>query len=292
MSRGRSMRPLVMGILNVTPDSFFDGGRYFDPGRAIEHGRAMAAEGAAIVDVGGESTRPGATPVPAEEELRRVLPVIEGLAGQVRLSIDTTKAVVATAALRAGATLVNDVSSKLLHTAAEHGAGYVAMHHKGTPETMQIAPEYADVVGEVHRFLVLALLEARAAGLEEVYLDPGIGFAKTIDHNLALLRALPRLVEIGAPILLGVSRKRFLGSISLPRSVRPRTPDCGGAVEAEEQPGGRDRLLGVEDRLEASLAAAVFAGVAGVSMIRVHDVACTVQAMALVGDIGAGAQGD
>lgn len=117
------MRPLVMGILNVTPDSFFDGGRYFDPGRAIEHGRAMAAEGAAIVDVGGESTRPGATPVPAEEELRRVLPVIEGLAGQVRLSIDTTKAVVATAALRAGATLVNDVSSKLLHTAAEHGAG-------------------------------------------------------------------------------------------------------------------------------------------------------------------------
>src|SRR5215207_8728037 len=183
-----------MGILNVTPDSFSDGGRFLDPEVAIDHGRAMVREGAAIVDVGGESTRPGAEPVETAEELRRVVPVVEALARELRVSIDTTKPEIARAAVAAGATLVNDVSASLGGLAAELGVGWVAMHMQGEPRTMQAAPHYDDVVDEVLAFLVGRAEAAQRAGVEEVWIDPGIGFGKTAAHNLSLLRHLNRFV--------------------------------------------------------------------------------------------------
>ncbi|MGH9182873.1 MAG: dihydropteroate synthase [Acidimicrobiales bacterium] len=249
-----------MGVLNVTPDSFSDGGRYLDPEAAVRRGLEMAAEGADVVDVGGESTRPGAEPVGEAEERRRVLPVVEVLAPRVRVSIDTRKAAVAEAALAAGATLVNDVSASLWPVAAAGGAGWVAMHMRGDPRTMQDDPRYHDVVGEVRAFLVAAAEAALAAGVTEVWVDPGIGFGKTTAHNLALLGRLAELARAGHPVLVGVSRKRFLGELT------------GGAP--------------VGDRLEASVAAAVWAVTAGADMVRVHDVAATVQAVNLVGDVG------
>ena len=207
----------MMGILNVTPDSFSDGGSWFEIERAITRGHEMIAEGADIVDVGGESTRPGAEPVPVDEELARVIPVVEALAGEVRVSVDTTKEEVAAAAVDAGASLINDVSASLWPVAARRGVGWVAMHRQGTPATMQVEPHYADVVTEVSAMLVDRARRASQAGLSEVWIDPGIGFGKTVDHNLSLLGALGDLVATGYPVLVGTSRKSFLGSASTGR---------------------------------------------------------------------------
>ena len=254
----RFMASLVMGVVNVTPDSFSDGGRFSSAAGAVAHGRRLAAEGAGIVDVGGESTRPGAEPVAPADELERVLPVVSALAGDgIRVSIDTRHAEVAEAALAAGATIVNDVSAadELMAAAAAAGAGYVAMHAQGEPRTMQADPRYGDVVGEVHGFLAVAAARARELGCREVWVDPGIGFGKRVDHNLALLASLPELVEGGVPVLVGASRKGFLGALT------------GGAA--------------VDDRLEASVAVAAWAFHCGVQVVRAHDVAETVQALRL-----------
>ena len=251
-----------MGILNVTPDSFSDGGRWLDPDAAVARGLEMVAEGADVVDVGGESTRPGAAPVDEAEELRRVVPVIESLSPHVRVSVDTRKAAVAERAVEAGATLVNDVSATLDEVAAAAGVGWVAMHMRGEPRTMQRAPSYVDVVDEVEAFLVARAERARVAGVEEVWIDPGIGFGKTGGHNLALLRRIRRLVATGYPVVVGASRKSFLGRLT---------------AEEGEAPAP------VDDRLEASLASAVWAMDQGVSMVRAHDVRATVEAAMLVG---------
>jgi dihydropteroate synthase len=248
-----------MGVLNVTPDSFSDGGRWLDPAAAVAHGLRMVAEGADVVDVGGESTRPGAEPVPADEELRRVLPVVEALSPHVRVSIDTRKAEVAEAAIAAGATLVNDVSAALAPVAAATaGVGWVAMHMRGDPRTMQEAPAYADVVAEVRDFLVD---RASAAGVDEVWIDPGIGFGKTMEHNLTLLAHLDELVATGFPVVVGTSRKSFLGRLTATFDGRPAP---------------------VHDRVEASVATAAWALAQGAAMVRVHDVAQTVAAATLL----------
>ena len=255
-------RPLVMGVLNVTPDSFSDGGQWFEKEQAIMRGHEMIAEGVDIVDVGGESTRPGAEPVTGTEELRRVVPVIEALAGHVRVSVDTTKEAVAEAAVDAGATLINDVSASLWAVAARRRVGWVAMHRVGTAATMQRDPRYEDVVAEVSTLLVDRAGRARDAGVEEVWIDPGIGFGKTLEHNLALLGSLDRLVATGLPVMVGTSRKSFLGVVA-PMS------------DGEPAPVG--------GRLAASLATATWAMDQGVRMVRVHDVSATVQAAVLVG---------
>ncbi len=261
-----------MGVLNVTPDSFSDGGRFLDPAAAICHGREMAAEGAGIIDVGGESTRPGAAPVDEAEELRRVLPVIEALAPEVRVSIDTTKPEVARAAVAAGATMINDVSASLHEVAAECGVAWVAMHMQGTPRTMQATPTYDDVVAEVTAFLTGRAEAARAVGVHEIWVDPGIGFGKTAAHNLSLLRHLDALVATGWPVLVGTSRKRFLGRILA-------TSEAAGS----DAPVGRStEPTGPEDRLEASVATATWALTQGAHMVRVHDVLATVQAAKVV----------
>jgi len=262
-----AVRPLVMGVLNVTPDSFFDGGDYFDHGAAIARGRQMIAEGADIVDIGGESTRPGAPPVAEGEELRRVIPVIEALAGDVRVSIDTTKAGVARRAVDAGAFMVNDVSSSLHDVAAETGAVFVAMHRKGTPADMQADPRYDDVVAEVTDYLAARAASAVEAGVVEVWVDPGIGFGKTGRHNLQLLARLGDVVALGYPVLVGTSRKSFLGRI------------VAGTLDSEGPPAP------VEQRYEGSLASATVAMVNGAAAVRVHDVAATVQAATLVGSM-------
>ena len=256
------MRPLVMGVLNVTPDSFSDGGRFFSHDAAVAHGLGMAAEGADIVDVGGESSRPGAEPVDEPEELRRVIPVIEALAARVRVSVDTTKASVAKAAVRAGATLVNDVSASLHEVAAAEGVGWVAMHMRGTPRTMQDDPRYDDVVGEVGAFLDERAEKALAAGVSEVWVDPGIGFGKTAGQNLILLRHIGRLVARGHPLMIGTSRKRFLDRLT----------------------AGEPGPLPPDQRLEGSLATAGWARATGAGMVRVHDVAATLQAAKVVGE--------
>ncbi|WP_194743345.1 dihydropteroate synthase [Thermaurantiacus tibetensis] len=251
------MLPKIMGILNVTPDSFSDGGRHATAAEAVEAGLRMAEAGAAIVDVGGESTRPGAAPVPLGEELRRVMPVVEGLVCRgVPVSIDTRKARVMAEALAAGATMVNDVSALThdpdsLAVAAASSATIVLMHMQGTPETMQQAPDYADVVAEVRAFLDGRVAACVAAGIPEDRLvrDPGIGFGKTLEHNLALLRNLPAL---GSPLLLGASRKALIGRLT-----------------------GAD----VHSRLPGSLALALHAARMGCAYVRVHDVAETVQAL-------------
>jgi dihydropteroate synthase len=258
-------RPLVMGVLNVTPDSFYDGGRYATVDAAVAHGRAMLAAGADVVDVGGESSRPGAHPVPEAEELRRVLPVVRVLAEEGPVSVDTVKPAVARAAAEAGAVLLNDVSGTLAPVAAECGLGWVAMHRQGTPADMQVDPRYDDVVGEVHGHVLALAAAARTAGVSEVWVDPGIGFGKTVAHNLALLAHLGELVEaadrIGARVLVGTSNKRFLGVVGT----------------------GDDRPLEPSERAEASLASAVWAMAQGVDMVRVHDVGPSVQAARLVG---------
>ena len=252
-----------MGIVNVTPDSFSDGGLFLDAAAAVEHGTRLAAEGAAILDVGGESTRPGAAPVAAEDEIARVLPVVERLASAGhRVSIDTTKAAVARAALDAGADLVNDVSAlrfdpELAGLVAERGAGCCLMHMLGEPRTMQESPRYEDVVSEVKAFLEERLAFAVAEGVEEelVWLDPGVGFGKTVEHNLELLRRLDEIVAIGRPVVVGTSRKSFLGKLT------------GGKTEGERLPG--------------TIATNVLALERGASIFRVHDVAPVADALAV-----------
>ena len=211
----------IMGVVNVTPDSFSDGGRFLDAAAAIEHGRELAAQGAAILDVGGESTRPGADPVPVEVELRRVVPVVEGLAGTARVSVDTSKTAVAAAALDAGADYLNDVTAfrsepDLAGLVAERGVDCCLMHMLGTPRTMQDDPRYDDVVADVKAFLEERLAFAVREGIaeERVMLDPGIGFGKTVEHNLTLIARLDELVAIGRPLVFGVSRKSFLGKLT------------------------------------------------------------------------------
>jgi dihydropteroate synthase len=255
-------RPFVMGVLNVTPDSFSDGGEWFDRDAAVARGLEMTAEGADVVDVGGESTRPGAAPVPEAEELARVVPVVAALAPHVRVSVDTTKAAVAEAAVEAGATLVNDVSASLEAVAGRLGVGWVAMHMRGSPATMQRDPRYDDVVGEVASFLAGRVEAGEGAGVAEIWVDPGIGFGKTTAHNLALLAGLDRLAALGRPVLVGTSRKSFLGRIG----------------------AGPEGQLDVHDRLEPSLATAVWAVERGAAMVRVHDVAATVQAARLLAE--------
>jgi dihydropteroate synthase len=262
-----SARPLVMGVLNVTPDSFSDGGRFLDPEAALAHGLAMAAAGADIVDVGGESTRPGAEPVGAVEECRRVVPVIHELAPHVRVSIDTRHALVAEAAVAAGATLVNDVSASLGPLTASLGerVGFVAMHMAGDPRTMQEDPRYGDVVAEVRAFLLARAEQAASLGVREVWVDPGIGFGKTTAHNLTLLARFDELVTAGFPVVIGTSRKRFLGLL---------LAGADGLPAGEAVPAG--------DRLEGSIATATWAMWHGAGMIRAHDVRATVRAVGAV----------
>jgi dihydropteroate synthase len=246
--------PVVMGVVNVTPDSFSDGGQWLDRAAAIAHGRDLAGQGAAILDIGGESTRPGAEPVAEQEELRRVIPVLEGLADAgARRSIDTSKATVAGAALAAGATIVNDVTAlrgdaAMAPLLAERGCDVCLMHMLGEPRTMQRDPRYGDVVDDVKAFLAERLEFAVARGIaeERVWLDPGIGFGKNIEHNLQLLRRLDELVALGRPIVIGTSRKSFLGRIT-----------------------GRGPL----ERVPATIATNVLALAAGARVFRVHDVA-------------------
>jgi dihydropteroate synthase len=259
-------RPRLMGVVNVTPDSFSDGGLYLDPEAAISHGVDLVEAGAAILDVGGESTRPGAEEVPLEEELRRVLPVVQGLAGlEAEVSIDTSKAPVAAAALDAGAVIVNDVTAlrgdpEMAALCAERGATVVLMHMLGSPRTMQEDPVYEDVVAEVKEFLTARLEAAVAAGIarERIWLDPGIGFGKTAAHNLELLRRLSELVELGRPLVVGTSRKSFIGRL-----------DGSSAGE----------------RLGGTIASSVLAAAAGAEVLRVHDVAEVRQALAVTAAI-------
>jgi dihydropteroate synthase len=260
----RLEQPQIMGIVNVTPDSFSDGGRWFDAARAVEHGLRLVAEGADILDIGGESTRPGAPEVDEAEELRRVLPVLSALAKQTGapLSVDTRRSSVARAAVGAGACIVNDImpfagDAAMAEVVREAGAGVVLMHMRGTPLTMAQQAAYADVVAEVETALREAVAYAQAQGIDRacVVVDPGIGFAKTTEHNVAVLAAVARLSRL-APVLVGASRKRFIGDL------------CGGAA-AEHRVGG-------------SVGAAVWSVLQGASVVRVHDVKETRQALAVV----------
>jgi dihydropteroate synthase len=252
----------IMGVVNVTPDSFSDGGRFLDPHAAVAQGERLVAEGARILDVGGESTRPGSDGVPADEELRRVLPVVEGLAAaDARISIDTSKVAVAAAALDAGASYVNDVTAfrgepALAALVAERGVDCCLMHMLGSPRTMQDDPRYDDVVSDVKAFLEQRLAFAVAEGVaeERVMLDPGIGFGKTVEHNLTLLARLDEIVALGRPVVVGVSRKSFLGRIT-----------------------GRE----AGERAVATAAANVLALERGASVFRVHDVPETLDALAV-----------
>ncbi len=260
-------RPVVMGVLNVTPDSFSDGGRYLDLEAAVARGEAIVAEGAAIIDVGGESTRPGAAPVDAEEEIRRVIPVIERLAAAlpIPVSVDTRKPAVMRRAIAAGAAMVNDVEALAAPGAVEavaaSGAAACLVHMQGDPATMQDAPRYADVVAEVRAYLAARARACLAAGIprERLVVDPGFGFGKTLEHNLALLRELPGLAADGLPVLAGLSRKRMIGALT-------------GRADG--------------DRLAGSLAAAVLAAQGGARIIRAHDVRETADALAVVAAAG------
>jgi len=278
-------RPLIMGVLNVTPDSFSDGGKFAEVDRAVEHTREMARAGADIIDIGGESTRPGAATVSAEEELRRVMPVVERLSvecasttergagdasrcrapttnheARVTISIDTTKAVVAEKALEAGARIVNDISAlrfdpRMVEVVRNAGAGLVLMHMQGTPQTMQAAPHYDDVVTEVLTFLAerVAFAEARGVKKSQIAVDPGIGFGKTVEQNLQLLARLEELTSLGCPVLVGTSRKSFIGKVL----GLPEPGTAGGATE----------------RLWGTAATVAWAVAQGARIVRVHDVA-------------------
>lgn len=278
-------RPLIMGIVNVTPDSFSDGGAYLDHDAAVAHARELVAEGADVVDVGGESTRPGADPVDVDTELARVIPVIEALAGTVRISVDTTKAEVAEAAVRAGATLINDVSASLWPVAAELGVGWIAMHSRGTPATMQTMTDYDDVCAEVFGALAEAATAAAAGGVTEVWVDPGIGFAKTHDQNLTLLAHLDDLVAQGVPVLVGTSRKAFLGT-ALAASDRAGWARAG----AVSRPGTHlarpdiptEGPVPAADRIDGTVATVTWVLAKGARMVRVHDVRPAVQAALVV----------
>lgn len=247
-----SSRTFLMGILNVTPDSFSDGGRFMDLDKAVEHARALERDGADIIDVGGESSRPGSQPVTADEEIRRVVPVIKRVSREVSIpvSVDTTKSIVAREALRAGAVIVNDISGLRYDAAmpkviADHSASAVLMHMKGEPRTMQQDPHYDDVVGEVGAFLQRQAEVAEHAGITQIIIDPGIGFGKTLAHNVALIRHLRAFAELGYPVLVGPSRKSFIGAIL---------------------------DLSVGERLEGTAAAVTACVLNGASIVRVHDV--------------------
>ncbi len=250
-------RPLVMGIVNVTPDSFSDGGLHWRRDAAIAHARQLIEEGADIIDIGGESTRPGAQPVSVQEELDRVLPVIEGLRG-VAISIDTFKPEVMREAIAAGAQMVNDINAlqdeAAIRIVAARKVAVCLMHKQGNPQTMQVQPYYQDVVGEVGEFLRARIAAAEAAGIarQRIVIDPGFGFGKTVGHNLALLRELQKLIALGVPILAGLSRKSMLGALT--------------GQEAEQ-------------RMPASVAAALIAVQRGANIVRVHDVRATVDAL-------------
>lgn len=255
-------RPRVMGILNVTPDSFSDGGRHADPGRALHHALAMVAEGADVIDVGGESTRPGAGPVPPEEELARVIPIVEAVAPRipVPVSVDTSRPEVMRAAAGAGAGFINDVRALrlpgALEAARDTGLPVCIMHMRTQdPRTMQDDPRYDDVVGEITTFLLRRVADCEAAGIarSRIVLDPGFGFGKTLEHNLALFRALPALVDRGLPVLAGMSRKGMIGALLGDRPV--------------------------DHRVHGSVAAALLAAERGAAILRVHDVRPTVDAL-------------
>lgn len=251
-----ALSPQVMAIVNVTPDSFYPASRSASVDAAIAAGRTHFAQGADVVDVGGESTRPGATAVPVEEELARVVPVVRALRDVGPVSVDTQKSEVARAAVEAGATIVNDVSGTLAEVAGDLGVGYVAMHRRGDATTMQDDPRYDDVVAEVGAFLEAVGHRARAAGVRDLWLDPGIGFGKTVAHNLTLLAHLDDLVaraaRLEAGVLVGTSRKSFLGRVG-------------------------PRALDVDDRLDGSIATEAWALLQGAAMVRVHDVMAAVQ---------------
>lgn len=292
-----STTPLVMGIVNVTPDSFSDGGRFVRGGAvdhraAVAHGMALLAEGADILDVGGESTRPGFTPVHPAEELERVLPVVEELSRHARVSIDTRHAEVARAALRAGATMVNDVSATLWPVAAEHGAGWIACHAPSVPGAAAAPVDpglgAADVVAQVRAFLRDAASRALEGGVDEVWVDPGIGFGITPEQGLALVAALDLLVADGVPLVLGVSRKSSAGRLTAASDAAVAVPPLPGL---DRRLGGWEQAepVPVDDRLDASLALATWGMVAGAGMVRVHDVRSTVHAARLVsGDVHGG----
>ena len=260
--------PLLMGIVNVTPDSFYDGGKYFDPKAAVDHALQLVAEGADLLDIGGESTRPYATPVPLAEELRRVIPVVAEVASQVDvpISIDTYKAQVAREAIAAGAEVVNDITAlrgdpEMLAVVAESGAGVCLMHMQGTPQTMQDAPFYEDVLREVRDFLSSVRDRTVAAGVsaDRIALDPGIGFGKRLEHNLALLRGMETFHQLGCPLLVGPSRKRFIGELA-------------GDMQA--------------DRLPGTIATVLSLAMKGVQIIRVHDVGAVRQALRVFAALG------
>jgi len=300
-------RVAIMGILNVTPDSFSDGGRFLDPEAAIEHGRRLWLEGADIIDVGGESTRPGAVEVDASEECRRVVPVVAALAGQgIPISIDTRKALVAEEALRVGAVVVNDVSAlrdpAMSGVCADAGGTVCLMHMRGDPATMQQGVHYDDVVGEVREFLLRAADRAVAAGItpDRIWVDPGFGFGKLVEHNVALLERLSELVALGFPVLVGLSRKSFLGRLAAMSrfatrgredSVFGRRPTDGAAIGTPGAAGDETLTAGrvasqqmtslgsendiepvaVSDRLAVTLAAELWAADAGARIIRTHE---------------------
>jgi dihydropteroate synthase len=259
--------PLVMGILNVTPDSFSDGGQFLDQSKALEHAIQMRDEGADIIDIGGESTRPRAEPVPEAVELKRVIPVIQALKDEIKIpiSIDTQKPAVAKEALAAGAVIVNDIAANrpdrsMWEIVSSARAGYILMHMQGTPQTMSENPAYKDVVSEVGDFFRSRLEMLRASGVnaEQIILDPGIGFGKNCEHNLQLLANLNRFTIYQRPVLVGASRKSFIGKL------------LGGTVS---------------ERLPGSLACAIWAALNGVQFIRTHDVAATVQSLRMIGEI-------
>ena len=260
--------PLVMGVLNVTPDSFSDGGQFLDPEAAIAHGRQMVADGADLIDVGAESTRPGATAISADEQIRRIVPVIQKIATLPAIvSIDTTRAAVAAAALAAGATMVNDVSAgrddaEMFPVVARRKVPIVLMHMLGTPQTMQDHPQYADVLSEVVQFLRERTVAAQSAGvtLDQILLDPGIGFGKTVEHNLTLLRRQDALVALGRPLVIGTSRKGFIGKIT-------------------NEPDPAKRLFGTAATVAWSI-------LHGASIVRVHDVRAMVQVVRMIQAIG------
>ncbi len=265
-------RTCIMGIVNITPDSFSDGGRFFDTRAAVEHGLALAAAGADIIDIGGESTRPFSDPVPEDEEIDRVVPVITELTRRlsVPISIDTTKSEVARQALAAGASIINDVSALRVDPAmgplaAEKDVPVIVMHMLGTPKTMQVHPEYGDVVAEVRDFLADAITRAEAQGIDRkrIIVDPGIGFGKTFDHNLLLLQKLAAFKELGVPIMVGASRKAFIRNLLKPQDAKDIPADLP-AVEAGSQ------------------AAAVTAVLHGAHILRVHDVAGARAALTVV----------
>ena len=279
-----SDQPLIMGVLNTTPDSFSDGGEWGTADRAVAQAERMLGHGAHVIDVGGESSRPGAHPVERTEELDRVLPVIERLAGRCVISIDTAKAEVAEAALSKGASIVNDITASLEDVAGSHSAGWIAMHMQGEPRTMQHNPAYDDVVREVAESLDEYRLRGERAGVEHLWVDPGFGFGKTTSHNLALLRdlallrgadgseALGSTTPSTTPLLIGVSRKRFLGEI---HATADSEQNATTGSELSAQGGESEVLVDANDRIEGSVMAAVWSWANSAHMVRTHDVRVT-----------------